>query len=340
MRFINLLFIFSIIVLTKGQIIIEENKFVKNELKEESNYFKLPISSQANQVMTVEIVYSHPSKYFCTFNKGDDAPLPDNRTNGTDLIQSEELKCGKNKVILNIKDDMKSILFSVFRKENTSEKRNDTIFIKYKVSATAENEKYSLANQTIDLDPDNQDLTIKLGGIKQSDESKDLTNFTAEYNFTLFDKEYLESKYENIYIYSYMDEKENIFLKNLTYKGEETKKDIKVEIEAPTNGEKTQLLLIFAKVGDANEEKTILQYEVREVKVDLPKVAFYIILISFIASVVLTFIALFIYVSITKKDKADSIDKNYKNVDDPRINTSDAHTQDQPKTETEPQENV
>ena len=137
-----------------------------------------------------------------------------------------------------------------------------------------------------------------------------------------------------------MDEKENIFLKNLTYKGEETKKDIKVEIEAPTNGEKTQLLLIFAKVGDANEEKTILQYEVREVKVDLPKVAFYIILISFIASVVLTFIALFIYVSITKKDKADSIDKNYKNVDDPRINTSDAHTQDQPKTETEPQENV
>ena len=187
-------------------------------------------------------------------------------------------------------------------------------------------------------------LNLTFEGIKY--DSIDCTNITVNYQIKLFDKNSLESMFEeNIYLYALDTQAKALFSTNLILKGKVTQDKNYLVIKAPLNENKEQLLLINAKITNKDlSDEELLQYEVYnniivkeqskervwpdedqkkkdDDEIDAKKNRkenkgiLILILGLFIGSVVITFIGVFIYIQyFAKKDGNIEEDQDYKDV--------------------------
>ena len=271
---------------------LEENTLHDIKLADGEIEYSLPISSPDEQKMTIELIFSEPIKYDVNFyqttqpeeeaqnnnqffyNEGTQKRYihPKRRlveeSEETVVAESDITTLGKRKIILGLTNDMNSIIIKIALKDGEELSGNERVFIKFYITKSIEKEKYSLFDQKVNVEQDKDFLSITFKGIKQQYDEADLQNFTAKYDIKLFDKKSLESKYENIYIYSYTNEDKALVSKELKLKGEITKKDNHVKIQAGLNNKEDQILLINAKVKNENEAEQLLQYEKYVFKVE------------------------------------------------------------------------
>ena len=262
-------------------------------------------------------------------------------SNQTDLIENEELLLGQSRITLKLGQEMKKIVLTVFKNEDakTDSTIEKAIFVKYKLVEEAEKQKYKLKDTKIKMEQDKDMLSINFGGVEQLVENTNLTNFVSVYTVNLFDKETLTSKYENVYLYE-CEGLKSLLSTNIKLKGEATKSDNYLKIKAPLNEKKDQALLINAKVKNGDEEEQILHYELSDFKVEEesgervwpddkekekegekakdPKeeneYILYIIMGSFGGIVILTFIAVLIYVKLNGNKPDIEEDNDYKDI--------------------------
>ena len=378
--FFNIFCILSIIACsTVEEVKIDQQNILKEiELKDSDYQIILAIESAKDQYMTVEYIFSHPSKFDYTFNQYD---IDDNKTklysnkdaesnenifyfdenvqvfplnqkrmlssdfseNQTDIISDKESIYGKNKVYLKLNDQIENIVFSIFPKEQL--KGTEKLYIKYKITENKEDKKYTLNNAKIGLTQDKDMLNITFEGIKY-DDSINFTNIIVNYQIKLFDKNSLESMFEeNIYLYAFDTQAKALFSTNLILKGKVTQDKNYLVIKAPLNENKEQLLLINVKITNKDlSDEELLQYEVYnniivkeqskervwpdedkkkkdDDEIDAKKnreenrPILILILGLFIGSVVITFIGVFIYIQyFAKKDGNIEEDQDYKDV--------------------------
>lgn len=289
--FLNFLLIFSIINCSTNDYheIKEENKFQHINLKESETQIVFINKDESKEKMYVELIFSHPSKYFVTFNQYDGEidensnlnlfyldneeifisplrKLSSNYTeNQTDLIEKEEKYFGRNMITLKLGQDIKNIILSVFREEEMQGESDEKIIVRYKYN---EKDEYNLQSTKIINEIEKDILNITFTGISTKNENESVKNISVEYIIDVFDKNILQLKYENIYFYAFNEEK-GLFSKHLKIKGDIIKKTNYLKIRAPLNDKKEQLLLIRAKVKNINiNEEYLLQYEVIEFKVE------------------------------------------------------------------------
>ena len=354
---------------------LEENTFKKVVLTEEETQILFPITKQTSR-MSVDVALSHPSEYNISLSQYDNESAlineiiesknskefhlneeemyihPKRRLstlfdNQTDLIEKEELHLGLSKITLKLGKNMEKIVLTVFKSENATTNSNveKFILVRYKLVEEEEKKKYQLSNTKITMKQEKDMLSIKFGGVKQLGENTNLTNFVTVYTISLFDKENLDSKYENVYLYE-CDGLKSLFSTNIKLKGEATKADNYLKIKAPLNDKKNQILLINAKVKNGDEEEQILHYELSDFKVEEesgervwpddkekekegdkekegekakdPKeeneYILYIIMGSFGGIVILTFIAVLIYVKLNGNKPDIEEDNDYKDI--------------------------
>jgi hypothetical protein len=354
---------------------LEENTFKKVVLTEEETQILFPITKQTSR-MSVDVALSHPSEYNISLSQYDNESAlineiiesknskefhlneeemyihPKRRLstlfdNQTDLIEKEELLLGLSKITLKLGKNMEKIVLTVFKSENATTNSNveKFILVRYKLVEEEEKQKYQLSNTKITMKQEKDMLSIKFGGVKQLGENTNLTNFVTVYTISLFDKENLDSKYENVYLYE-CDGLKSLFSTNIKLKGEATKADNYLKIKAPLNDKKNQILLINAKVKNGDEEEQILHYELSDFKVEEesgervwpddkekekegdkekegekakdPKeeneYILYIIMGSFGGIVILTFIAVLIYVKLNGNKPDIEEDNDYKDI--------------------------
>lgn len=346
--FLNFLLIFSIINCSTNDYheIKEENKFQHINLKESETQIVFINKDKTKEKMYVELIFSHPSKYFVTFNQYDGEidensnlnlfyldneeifisplrKLSSNYTeNQTDLIEKEEKYFGRNMITLKLGQDIKNIILSVFREEEMQGESDEKIIVRYKYN---EKDEYNLQSTKIINEIEKDFLNITFTGISTKNENESVKNISVEYIIDVFDKNTLQSKYENIYFYAFNEEKGLVF-QHLKTKGDVIKKTNYLKIKAQLNDKKEQLLLIRAKVKNKNiNEEYLLQYEVIEFKVEEEsgerkwseddnnnkdetidnKNKLIIIIISFGSIIFLTFIVVFIYFALNKKRDLD-----------------------------------
>ena len=273
---------------------LKENKLEKIKLTESTT--QIIFKTKPETKMSVELILSHPSHYTYTFNQYDleeeevieDAVddyegdsfyskfinpkrrlATDYSENQTDLIESEESQFGKNKFILDIKEDMNKIVLSIFLKDDEEDidQENDLMFVKYKNLKNEEEENNYSYESEIKVKKDKDMLSITFGGL--SDENENLENAQIVYDIKLFDKEELTSLYENYYINSYTNEVKPLYSTSFVAKGEMIKKENYLKIKAPLNDGKEQYLLINAKITNSDgEELQFLQYKSKTVTVE------------------------------------------------------------------------
>ena len=250
-------------------ITIKSNIYNKISLNQEVT--EIILSTNNYNYITIELIFSNQSNYFTSFNEYN-SEIESNsfkefqKSNQTDLIIKSELFLGKNKILLRTKDSNKNdIILTIFEKEKKDNKgQNDFVYIKYSLSENIESEKYMIKNTKIQLEQDSEFLYIYFDGINQIDEEINLENLKSNFDIKIFDKIELESLYENIYAYIYVNEKlENKALSNrsMKFKGKTVKSDMFIKIELNKNDNKEQIILISAKVNYNNIEESVLHYE-------------------------------------------------------------------------------
>ena len=250
-------------------ITIKSNIYNKISLNQEVT--EIILSTNNYNYITIELIFSNQSNYFTSFNEYN-SEIESNsfkefqKSNQTDLIIESELFLGKNKILLRTKDSNKNdIILTLFEKEKKDNKgQNDFVYIKYSLSENIESEKYMIKNTKIQLEQDSEFLYIYFDGINQIDEEINLENLKSDFDIKIFDKIELESLYENIYAYIYVNEKlENKALSNISmkFKGKTVKSDMFIKIELNKNDNKEQIILISAKVNYNNIEESVLHYE-------------------------------------------------------------------------------
>lgn len=267
--------------------------------------------------------------------------------NQTDLIESGESFLGRNRLILNLKEEMNNIVLTLFRNENVEENKNEKMYIKFKNFQSEVGTPLASIDNKMIVRQKKDILDVEFGGLILG-EDVNVDNYTVKYDIKIFNKDDVQSKYENYYIYSYTNDITPLFSTSLSSKGNAIKKTNYIRIKASLNERKSQYLLINAKVKNLDDgEEELLQYDVLKFSVEEQseerkwpdekenekeksetsekteedkikeknKVKLYIILFFFILSIVLTFAGLFIYLTFFgKKDNIIEEDTDYKDV--------------------------
>jgi hypothetical protein len=288
--------------------------------------------------MLIEIMFSHPSKYSITLNNYKNEPIimddnkkftPNYSRNQTNLIDSEENTVGKSRLILNISKTsegvMNDIILYIKRNDYFGRGDEDKVMIRYLSNATSE--KFYLSNTTINLEKDKKVLNVTFGGIS-SNIIKNFLYLAANYTIDIFEKETLEKNLENVYFYALYDDKRiSLYHRELRKQPDiANNKFIRID-NFTTNTKKELLLLIKVKVINSTN---ILQYEAvtfkfskdsggkdtdevdtkKNIKENKPTLI--LILAFYSGAVFLTFVAVFIYLTIKNKKN----EKNNKNAED------------------------
>ena len=327
------LIILSIYFTKEAQLSIDKNIYNRIELTLESN--EVQIQSESSKYIIIELIFSHPSNYETTFNQIKESDEIDKTKNQTDLITKSEIKLGKNIIILNNENNSNNIIISIFSNRKENNNYNEFAYIKY-IFSDNDDEKYELKKNKITYRKDNDKYELTLPGIKLNNQ-EDLNNLQINLNIALFDKEIIESIYQNFYIYQL--DKDNSYQKanksqsSLLTSEEIIKEEFSRKIDLIINKEKNMILLINIElINKDNDEKNILHYEYtifekeksteqdEEVDVeknrDKNKILLIIIMAAFVGIIFLTFIIIFSYLKCKEDGIEDSIEeeKDYSNI--------------------------
>jgi hypothetical protein len=320
---------------------IKRNIYNKISLNKEIT--EILFKPENNNYIKAELIFSHPSKYYTTFNEysEENESNINKETNQTDLIIKSELIFGKNKVLLKTKDNnIDGVLLSIFLKDNKGE--NDFVYIKYTLSENIENEKYGIKDHSIQLEQNEGMLFINFSGINQIEKDENITNIKTDFVIKIFDKNTLESLYENIYACIYDSkniEDKSLISKTMKLKGSTITSNMFVKLEQNQNEKKEQILLINARVyNDDNEKEEILHYEFLTFKINDPQngtdekteeekeeeevkqhrednqTLLFIFLGIFVGLILITFIIIFVYLKCYGGGDAIEEDQDYSNI--------------------------
>ena len=263
------LIIFLLYYITSTPITIKSN--IYNKISLNTDITEIMFESKNKDYITIELIFSYPSKYFTTFNEYN-AEIESNtlseakNTNQTDIIIKSELNLGKNKVVTKTKNsNANGVILAIFKKDNKDHKsQNEYVYIKYTLNENNEKEKYWVKNTKINLQQENGFLFINFDGINQIDNEINLDNLKTDFDINIFDKATLESLFENIYAYIYENEKIEIkplISRIMKFKGKTIKSDMFLKIESNFTNNKERILLINAKVNNNNTEESNIHYE-------------------------------------------------------------------------------
>ena len=257
---------------------------------------------------------------------------PDYSHNQTDLILSEEKDVGKSKLILNIdqssEDDTKDIIIYIKRYDYFKTGDEDKVMIRY--LSNENNEKFFLKNTAVNFEKDSNILNVSFEGISTYlKEYENLTNLSANYTIDIFEKEALEKNLQNIYAYAlYTDKRISLYHKELKIRGNIFNSNF-IRINFNSKSKKELVLLIKVKAMNSTR---LLQYEAATFKVTgedseeidteknikQNKLTLIIIIGLYAGSVFITFIIVFIYFAMKKKNetnlKKGAEEYDYKNI--------------------------
>jgi FtsZ-interacting cell division protein ZipA len=265
---------------------LEINTINEISLTESENEYSLPIEIPDDQKMVIELVFSHPSKYDVKFSstlveellktseeegKNKNILLYDDKTKKRYIhpkrhLLTEEASVependsttfGKRTITLNLDNTTDSIIININAIEGAELSGEEKVYLKYCIVKTIE-EKYTLIDTKINVEKEKDILNITFKGIKQLDEDEVLF---AYFYIKIFDKESLDSKFENIYIYPYSKEVEPLISKELRLKGKMVQLDNYIKIKANLNDKNEQILFINVEVKNLNGEGQSFQYE-------------------------------------------------------------------------------
>ena len=332
--FFGFIFIFALVQCDIIPTSIPINKLEKLTLFQNDTLLLLEDSDNSPK-MLIDIMLSHPSKFSLTFNQyknnNDSSLSPDYSKNQTNLnIKEKNDYLDRSRILLDLpkkENDTKNQILVDIKKINNlinltkNEEDDKYIAIKYILSENGED--YQLNNPEIKIQDNKDGFNISFEGIKGE---KDLANILATYNLDICEKNILESKYENIYFYSFSEKNLSLFHKEVKIEGNSIKNDNYIEIKAQLDEKKEYYLFLRANV-----QNYILQYKAEVLKISKKtepvidaeqnrktnKSILLLILSCFGGIVILTYIIVLIYISVNKKPGLNNNveeDKDYKNI--------------------------
>ena len=160
-----------------------------------------------------------------------------------------------------------------------------------------EQPKYFFKDKNIEKKIDGLKLQMNFTGIQQYESANPNQNFQVVYSVNFYDKEKLG--FDNIQ--AQIKGVSPLYSHSLTKKGEETKNEISWEVDIKANDKKTQVVQLIAEAS-FEETKELYVYNSftfkygEKVKRDYE---FWVIFFCFIGMVIITYIALYIYLCLT-----------------------------------------
>ena len=145
--FITLIYLTFFLIYIVNSIPIAINSNIYNKINLNKDITEIFLKAENYHYITVEIFFSHASRYYISFNEYAEQNNSAYKNNQTDLIIKSELKLGKNKVLLKNINNQNGIILSIFLKENQGQ--NDFVYIKYTLSNNIEENKFTNKNNEI-----------------------------------------------------------------------------------------------------------------------------------------------------------------------------------------------
>ena len=253
---------------------IEENQYVKAVISTNKQRFILFIDEPKDQIMSVEFIFSNPSKYEkITFNKYIEEEtnntqninlenismrrlLTDYSENGTNLVIDDGIINGKNVVFLKVDNETDKIIFTVFKVNYKPVTNADYIFLKHRVSK----EKpifYYTKNLNLNYELNKDIVNVSFSGISQYENVENNENFQAVFIIKLFDKKNIDNMIEDPKTYFLLISTSPLKEENIKLNGTEVSKDINLRIIAPLNNNLSQYMIIYAIASFKNETEYI-----------------------------------------------------------------------------------
>ena len=174
---------------------------------------------------------------------------------------------------------------------------DDNYILKYRITDSDPIYYYLDKNRNIDIELNNYDLTMNFNGVRECE--KDCTfhaNFEVNYNIRFYDNDKFGTKTINNII---VNEKP-LYEYSLTKKGkEETQEKVNWKVKIEKFDEKEQLVQIVGHAFlDGNEETFVYNtFKIHYEKIlNDRSFEFWIIFCSFIAGIIITYIAMYVYI--------------------------------------------
>lgn len=145
--FITLIYLTFFLIYIVNSIPTAINSNIYNKINLNKDITEIFLKAENYHYTTVELIFSHPSRYYITFNEYVEQKSSAYKNNQTGLIIKNELIFGKNKVFLKKDNNQNGIILSIFLKENKGQ--NDFVYIKYTLSNNFEENKYIIKNDEI-----------------------------------------------------------------------------------------------------------------------------------------------------------------------------------------------
>ena len=125
--FITLIYLTFFLIYIVNSIPIAINSNIYNKINLNKDITEIFLKAENYHYITVEIFFSHASRYYISFNEYAEQNNSAYKNNQTDLIIKSELKLCKNKVLLKNINNQNGIILSIFLKENQGQ--NDFIYL-------------------------------------------------------------------------------------------------------------------------------------------------------------------------------------------------------------------
>ena len=210
------------------------------------------------------------------------------------IIQYQRFESGRYYYMIFLKPEIHYIVADIV-KNNTDGNLNNYI-LKYRIDESEPAYYYLDSDRNVTPILDNYNLEINFNGVRECDSGCTLhDNFVVYYVINFYDKELFTKEVIDEII---VDETP-IYSYNLTKKGkEETRSVVNWKVKIQEFDKKEQLVQIIAYASyEGNEESFAyksfnIHYEFKGVDRDFE---FWIILMSFIAAIIITFIGMYVY---------------------------------------------
>ena len=279
---------------------IDINKYSIHKIQGKENKNLLLIPNPRISMMEIEIFVdglSNLREYTMSVRQYDN-DNEDYSKNDTSFIDHSKTKRENEKQIfmIQLNAGFHYIVVNVM-KNNYNNVNNESYILKYRIADSYPTDFFLDKEREISFDLNEYKLMMNFNGVRECEKSCTFhDDFTVNYVVKFYDYNKFEDKVIRNII---LDEKE-LYSYNLTKKGEDqTKDEVNWEVKIQKYDEKNQLVQIVAYANYEDNEE-IFVYNTFKIKYEKKTkdrtFEFWIILISFVAAIIITFVAMYVYI--------------------------------------------
>ena len=279
---------------------IDINKYVVLKVKDKENKHLLLSPKQDTGNMAIDFFVEGKTD-ISDYNIAIRAYTDDNddySKNETYIIIPSDFKYGRYCLMVLLKSDYHYIVADIIKvNNNNNNDEDDNYILKYRITESEPTYYYLDPDRNVTYELNNYDLNMNFNGVRECD--KDCTfhdNFEVNYIIRFYDN----SKFGTKKINNIIVNEKPLYEYSLTKKGkEETKERVNWKVKIKKFDEKEQLVQIVGYGSlDGNEESFVygtLKIHYEQILNDR-SFEFWIIFGSFIAIIIITYIAMYVYI--------------------------------------------